>query len=363
MAPPREILLESGLTKSLSFSNTGDFLAAIHQSHRILIWRVVDGSLIISTEVLEQRLDSCVWSRDDGLGVVSLAVLGIKSRRTRRVTLDTIIQDRFPCTVTVSDHNAGLAPAIPFSPPEHAAKHEVKKLEVDAVCAVCAQSSNGRLVAVVCTRRDWPRKCKIWLTVNSTTMSEAHRLTIHSAYPSSATFVGDDHFVVGSVDGRIKWWDILLFSFPTVATTTPHGTLSVYGTDVAVSRLTVSPRGSFLIAWNPLKPLTVLRRRHHLNLNPDAQSQPSSSDFCPHVYLEGHTGYMRDACLPLSLRTVHRHCLPRQDGSLVERCGWIAHHMALHEPRCGGDARYFLGGRDDLGLSGFRWTGLPASCI
>ncbi|RPD70190.1 WD40 repeat-like protein [Lentinus tigrinus ALCF2SS1-7] len=72
MAPPREILLESGLTKSLSFSNTGDFLAAIHQSHRILIWRVVDGSLIISTDVLEQRLDSCVWSRDDGLDVVSL---------------------------------------------------------------------------------------------------------------------------------------------------------------------------------------------------------------------------------------------------------------------------------------------------
>ncbi|RPD68162.1 hypothetical protein L226DRAFT_576630 [Lentinus tigrinus ALCF2SS1-7] len=76
-----EISSSFGYISTLAFSDTGNFLAAIHtDEHDVLtVWRVVDGSRVISTEDIKQtRIRSCVWWRDD-LDRIHLSALAVPS--------------------------------------------------------------------------------------------------------------------------------------------------------------------------------------------------------------------------------------------------------------------------------------------
>ncbi|RPD63589.1 WD40 repeat-like protein [Lentinus tigrinus ALCF2SS1-6] len=276
IAYPQKILIEISSSfrgiSALAFSDTGDFLAAIHTTdeHDVLtVWRVVDGSQLISTEDIKQtRIRSCLWWRDD-LDCIHLSALAVPScpdevsEPLPVQLLFTSIHDTWNLTTSLMPlKSAILAESYELYPSDG---------QVYAVL-----SSDGRLAAVALDGYSG-LGCWVWHTADPTAM---HRLTITSyGTPSSATFVGDT-LVIGFKDGTIRWWD--LSSFP-MATTGPRGTLTVRDNGQGVLALSVSSAGSFLAAWNYSNTSVTLVRRY-------------CGDFFPHISLQGHTDWVNAAC-------------------------------------------------------------------
>ncbi|RPD56758.1 WD40 repeat-like protein [Lentinus tigrinus ALCF2SS1-7] len=308
IAYPQKSLIEIsssfGRMSTLAFSDTGDFLAAIHtDDHDVLtVWRVVDGSQLISTEDIKQtHIQSCVWWRDD-LDCVYLSALAFSSF-SHKVSEPLPVQLLF---TSVYDTGNLITSLILLKSAFFAESNSSMYPHGTKVYAV--MSSNGSLAAVVPRKVHSKLGCRVWHTADLTTL---YRLTISSdVAPSSATFVGDT-LVIGFEDGTIQWWD--LSSFPLATTGPPGGTLTVRDNRKGVSALSASPAGSFLAAWSYYHHSVILLRRH-------------CGDFFPHISLQGHTNQVNAACFSPCERYIATasndatvHLWSVTDGSLIWR--------------------------------------------
>ncbi|RPD56205.1 WD40 repeat-like protein [Lentinus tigrinus ALCF2SS1-6] len=286
IAYPQKSLIEISSSfryvSTLAFSDTGDLLAAIytddHDVDVLTVWRVVDGSQLISTEYIKQTcIQSCVWQRD-GLDRIHLSALAVESSFSHKVSEPLPVQLLF----TSVDNTGNLITSfIPFKSTIFAASNNRGCRQLYAVL-----SSDGRLAAVVPKNGGSELGCLVWHTADPT---EMHRLTIPSnLIPSSVTFVGDT-LVIGLDDGTIQWWD--LSSFPLATTGPPGGTLTVRDNGQGVSGLSASPAGSFLAAWGPWGPGEYIWSPTSVTL-----FRKHCGDFLPHVSLQGHTNEVTAAC-------------------------------------------------------------------
>ncbi|RPD70186.1 WD40 repeat-like protein [Lentinus tigrinus ALCF2SS1-7] len=325
IAYPQKSLLE--ITSSfrgisaLAFSDTGDFLAAIHtDKHDVLtVWRVVDGSQLISTEDIKQtNIQSCVWRRD-GLDCIYLSALAVSSCPDE-VSESPLVQLLFPSVydtgnlitlplkpalavssfsrkvteplpvqllfTSVYDTGKIASLHIPYS--AYVESNGFENLHRNEMFTVL--SSDGRLATVVPVERCSELGCRVWHTADPTAM---YRLTIpFDTTPSSATFVGDT-LVIGFKDGTIQWWD--LSSFPLATTGPPGGTLTVRDNGQGVLALSASPAGSFLAAWGSEE---YIWSREEYIWSPTSVTlfRKHCADFLPHVSLQGHTSRVNAAC-------------------------------------------------------------------
>ncbi|RPD68180.1 WD40 repeat-like protein [Lentinus tigrinus ALCF2SS1-7] len=306
---------------ALAFSDTGDFLAAIHtDKHDVLtVWRVVDGSQLISTEDIKQtNIQSCVWRRD-GLDCIYLSALAVSSCPDE-VSESPLVQLLFPSVydtgnlitlplkpalavssfsrkvteplpvqllfTSVYDTGKIASLHIPYS--AYVESNGFENLHRNEMFTVL--SSDGRLATVVPVERCSELGCRVWHTADPTAM---YRLTIpFDTTPSSATFVGDT-LVIGFKDGTIQWWD--LSSFPLATTGPPGGTLTVRDNGQGVLALSASPAGSFLAAWGSEE---YIWSREEYIWSPTSVTlfRKHCADFLPHVSLQGHTSRVNAAC-------------------------------------------------------------------
>ncbi len=257
---------------SLSFSDTGNFLAAT-QGSDVHIWRISDNSPITSVRGPGSRgqdaLFSCAWRRDS-LEHVSLSVFGYTNylwfTKAKVHSSWTYVHDaHYPAS---------------FTPPLYSYSGMI----------FIVQSSTGRFVAegfhTVCLIKhmtasgggyyNWPR-CRL-------TYKHSDEFDVD---PTCANFAGDDRFVICFSDGTIRWWDIVPSNFTTwpsdLPTVQPCGVLTLYPT---ATNLSASPLGSFLLAWSSYGDTTVTLLGRGLD-----------DSVTPHTFLRGHTGRVNAACV------------------------------------------------------------------
>ncbi len=280
-APSKTSLVEvatESIVNSLLFSDTGTFLAGA-QGFEVLIWRVADGSRIVSIGGPEWKI-ACTWTTD-GFNHLNLFALGSSAYEAVSLSVTKVHVQLYPPGV---DHTGPLAPSssseiVVMDASERISGHDL-----------IVQSFSGRIIAaVVCSGA---AVCYIWRMVNSAPTYEVDQLTYRrtdpSAEPSCAMFAGDDRFVVGFSDGTISWWDIS--SLPLV-TSEPCGT---FNRGSRVISLSASPPASFLGAlFNEDATTPVLVRMENF------KAQNHISDVCStaYMFLYGHTRPVKAVCM------------------------------------------------------------------